>query len=66
MDGPTAIVALRSINPTLKIIGSSGLDANGKLAKAMGVGVSGFIPKPYTAETLLQTVHRVLNAPSTP
>ena len=60
MDGPATIVALRAIAPHVAVIGSSGLDDAGKVAKALGVGVSDFIPKPYTAETLLQTVARVI------
>jgi two-component system, cell cycle sensor histidine kinase and response regulator CckA len=61
MDGPAAIVALRSIDPDVVIVGSSGLDANGRVAKAVGAGVTHFIPKPYTAETLLQTIRRALS-----
>jgi PAS domain S-box-containing protein len=60
MDGPATIVALRSIDPDVKIVGSSGLDANGNVAKAVDAGVKDFVPKPYTAETLLTTIRRVL------
>lgn len=60
MDGPATIVALKAIDPNVLIIGSSGLDANGMLAKAMGAGVVDFVPKPYGAEALLQRIHRVL------
>lgn len=60
MDGPATIVALKSIDPDVLIIGSSGLDANGMLAKAMGAGVVDFLPKPYGAEALLQRIHRIL------
>lgn len=64
MDGPATIVALRSIDPSVRIIGSSGLDANDRLAKAVGAGVTHFVPKPYTAETLMRVLHEVLSAPS--
>ena len=60
MDGPTTIIALKSINPQVRIIGSSGLDANGKVAQALDAGVSLFVPKPYTAQQLLQTIRRAL------
>jgi CheY-like chemotaxis protein len=60
MDGPSTIVALRSIDPTVRIIGSSGLNANGNVAKAMDAGVQVFVPKPYTAEAMLRTIRRVL------
>jgi PAS domain S-box-containing protein len=60
MDGVATIVALKSINPRVKIISSSGLAVNGSTAKASGAGVKHFIPKPYTAEIMLQTVHKIL------
>lgn len=60
MDGPAMIVALKSIDPGVKIIGSSGLASNGDVAKALGAGVEHFVPKPYTAETLLKTLHLIL------
>ncbi len=60
MDGPATIVALQRMNPRVKIIGASGHDANGKVAKAAGAGVRHFMPKPYTAETLLKTLSEVL------
>jgi PAS domain S-box-containing protein len=61
MDGPATAVALRSINPNVKIIGSSGLAANGLVAKAAGAGVQSFIPKPYSAEAVLQMLRQVLD-----
>jgi len=61
MDGPATIVALRSIDPAVRIIGSSGLNANGNVAKAMDAGVQVFVPKPYTAETMLRAIRRVLS-----
>ncbi|MDP2390528.1 MAG: response regulator, partial [Acidobacteriota bacterium] len=56
MDGPALIVALKAINPAVLIIGSSGLDANGLVAKAVAAGVQSFVPKPYTAEALLKVL----------
>ena len=60
MDGPAAIVALLSMNPKVKIIGSSGLAANGGVAKAASSGVRHFVPKPYSAEKMLRTIHDIL------
>jgi PAS domain S-box-containing protein len=60
MDGPATIVALRSIDPSVRIIGSSGLSSEGGLARATGSGVKHFIPKPYTAETILKVLRQVL------
>jgi len=60
MDGPTTIIALKAMNPAVKIIASSGLRSNGNVTKAMGEGVGHFIPKPYTAETMLAILARAL------
>jgi CheY-like chemotaxis protein len=60
MDGPAMAVALKAINPAVKIIGSSGMDGGGILAAAANVGVVEFIPKPYSAETLLRAIARAI------
>jgi two-component system cell cycle sensor histidine kinase/response regulator CckA len=59
MDGPAMAVALKAINPDVKIIGSSGMDGAGMTAAA-NVGVKEFIPKPYSAETLLKAIARAI------
>jgi len=61
MDGPSGIVALRSINPAVRIVGSSGLESHGGVTRAIGAGVTHFLPKPYTAELLLDTIRRALH-----
>lgn len=60
MDGPMMIQVLKRINPKARIIAASGLNANGTLAKASLADVRHFIPKPYTAGTLLRTLAAVL------
>lgn len=61
MDGPALVIALKSLNPQIRVIGSSGLTSNGRMVAAIGAGVTHFIPKPYTAATLLKTVRAVLD-----
>ena len=61
MDGPATIQVLRRLNPSLKIIGASGISANGKVAKAANGGLNHFLPKPYTADTLLRAIHAILH-----
>ncbi|HEY5078548.1 MAG TPA: PAS domain-containing protein [Opitutaceae bacterium] len=60
MDGPAMAIALRAINPSIRIIGSSGLGASGGSAVAANAGVTDFIAKPYSAETLLRAIAKVL------
>ncbi|MGV3663594.1 MAG: PAS domain-containing hybrid sensor histidine kinase/response regulator [Prosthecobacter sp.] len=60
MDGPMTIQVLKQINPQARIIAASGLNVNGMVAKASSAGVRHFIPKPYTAETLLRTLAALL------
>ena len=66
MDGPATIVALLSMNPRVRIIGSSGLAANGGVAKAASAGIRHFVPKPYTAEKMLRTIRDILDNGSAP
>ncbi|MDB6038862.1 MAG: histidine kinase, partial [Verrucomicrobiales bacterium] len=61
MDGPATIVALRSLNPHVKIIGCSGHASTNGVAQALSAGVLHFIPKPYTAETLINLLHTSLS-----
>jgi YesN/AraC family two-component response regulator len=60
MDGPATIHALRAIDPDVKIIASSGHTVTDAAAKALGAGVQNFIPKPYTAETMLRALQELL------
>jgi PAS domain S-box-containing protein len=60
MDGPATIHALCQRHQNLKVIAASGLSSEAHMAKAPSDAVKAFLPKPYTAETLLKTVHQVL------
>jgi signal transduction histidine kinase/CheY-like chemotaxis protein len=61
MDGHASIRAIRKINPEVKIIAASGLAEKDKL-KNVAEYTNSFLPKPYTAEKLLKTIHDVLSA----
>jgi two-component system, cell cycle sensor histidine kinase and response regulator CckA len=62
MDGPATIRALRRMDSDVRIIAASGLGAHGGVARSVDEGVTHFLAKPYTAEDLLETLHRVLQA----
>jgi CheY-like chemotaxis protein len=62
MDGPATIRVLKSIDPSVKIIASSGLMDAERVRDATGLEHIAFLMKPYTAEKLLTTVQRVLAA----
>ena len=55
MDGVATIRALRQINPTVKIIAASGLEISVTHVRVL--------PKPFSAEALLRTLHELLLPP---
>ena len=61
MDGLAMIKILKKINPTVKVVASSGLHANNSVAKEGGI--NHFLPKPYSPETLLKVMRTILNEP---
>jgi CheY-like chemotaxis protein len=67
MDGATTIRTLTKINPQVQVIAMSGLAANRHHAAIAGTDqVKAFLTKPYTTETLLQTLAQVMQQESTP
>ena len=68
MGGPATILALRSINPTVRIITSSGQGAEAAMTEtgAVGASITHFMPKPYTAEDLLQAIREAIGQGSRP
>ena len=61
MDGAGVIRVLMRINPEIKIVAASGLNANGGITKGLGASVKHFLTKPYTAGTLLKTIREILD-----
>ncbi|MEI8342545.1 MAG: response regulator [Verrucomicrobiota bacterium] len=64
MDGASTLVALKALNPQVKAIASSGLTANRENTQAVKAGFEHFIPKPYTAELMLNILAKVLHEPA--
>lgn len=59
MDGRAICQALRNMSPRLKIIVASASDPR-RDGHSFPVNIEAFIQKPFTAETLVRTVHSVL------
>ncbi|PYJ06790.1 MAG: hypothetical protein DMF06_17410, partial [Verrucomicrobia bacterium] len=57
MDGPVTIQVWRNIDPTVRIIATSGVSSKDH---ANRLGVKHFLMKPYTAEILLAELKRIL------
>lgn len=60
MAGPAAIHALRRINPTVRIIATSGLNTNNGTPLSTQAGKD-FLMKPYSADTLLKAIQAKLD-----
>jgi len=63
MDGASFIRALLKLDRAIKIIASSGLDADGGVIRGGIPGIKHFLAKPFTAGTLLKSVRAILDGP---
>jgi CheY-like chemotaxis protein len=61
MDGFATIGALKAINQAVKIVGSSGYASGASVARISNSGIRHFVPKPYTAETMLSALQKILH-----
>ena len=61
MGGQATIQVLQRLNSGVKIIAASGLANDGSAARATAMGVKHFLPKPFTAQTILTALHQVLS-----
>ncbi len=62
MDGMALIRALRKMGPDIKIVAMSGLFSEGQSDELAALGVGGMISKPYSAETLLNTLDELFRS----
>lgn len=63
MGGIDLIKCLRERNQHIPIIATSGMADNAAQTQLLAVGANEILPKPYSMEILLKTIHRLLNAP---
>jgi PAS domain S-box-containing protein len=64
MDGPATILALREIDPEIKIIAASGLSTTNNITKSGRLGTKHFLAKPYTTGTMLTAIRKALTEPN--
>jgi CheY-like chemotaxis protein len=60
MSGEETFRVLRSVNPDVRILLSSGYNEQEAVNRFSGRGLSGFIQKPYTPAELLEQIARIL------
>lgn len=60
LDGEALIRALKKINPDVKVIAMSGLMSAGQTAELRNLNVEAFLSKPFTADTLMTALQKVL------
>lgn len=64
LDGTTLVRTLKRMNSDLKFIVSTGLGEKATIEKLEDLGVKKFLKKPYNTDTLISTLHEVMNTNS--
>jgi two-component system cell cycle sensor histidine kinase/response regulator CckA len=60
LGGVELITKLRAIKPSIKIIGSSGYGRQNVREEVLNAGGDLFVPKPFVADELMETVRKLL------
>jgi CheY-like chemotaxis protein len=66
IDGDAVFEELRSLNPQVDVVLSSGFAEQSKIGSMLAQGLRGFIPKPYSRAKLLEQVRSTLDAAKQP
>jgi CheY-like chemotaxis protein len=66
IDGDAVFEELRSVNPGVNVVLSSGFAEQSKIGSMLAQGLRGFIPKPYSRAKLLEQVRETLDAAKEP
>jgi len=61
MAGKEAFLKMKTIDPEIKVILTSGFKHNERINHLIEMGVKEFIQKPYTLEKIAKTLHRVIS-----
>lgn len=65
LDGAATLAPLQRLNPDLKVIAMSGLSTLENQTQVNQLGFQSFLPKPFSTENLLQTLHQTIAAIAT-
>ena len=63
MDGPALIAALKKLNPSVKIIGTSGFGSSSGKNSVKELGVHAILSKPCNSRIILQAIQDALSTP---
>lgn len=66
IDGDAVFEELKTLNPEVNVVLSSGFAEQSKIGSMLAQGLRGFIPKPYGREKLLEQVRSTLDAARQP
>ena len=66
IDGDAVFEELRSLNPKVDVVLSSGFAEQSKIGSMLAQGLRGFIPKSYSRDKLLEQVRSTLDAARQP
>jgi len=61
MSGLDVYISLREIDPGIKVLVTSGFGLDGKVQKILDTGASGFIAKPFNADSLTEKIQQILS-----
>lgn len=61
LSGRDTFIAMKDINPDVRVLLASGFRKDERVDEVMALGVSGFIQKPYTMEQLLKALWNVIH-----
>jgi DNA-binding NarL/FixJ family response regulator len=60
LDGRGTYLALRQVNPAVRVLLTTGFALNDEAQRILDLGVRGFIAKPFTIETLSSALAKVI------
>ncbi|RJX20207.1 MAG: PAS domain S-box protein [Desulfobulbus sp.] len=66
MSGREAYIALKEINPEVRVVLSSGFRQDARMDEVMALGASAFLQKPYTIENLSRVIRETLDGAQNP